>query len=153
MFAMLMMFVGMAHAGEQPEELSGAFWKKMSESQRSLFVMGLFEGINYGRWHVRLSLVQEAKDHPPKGVESRLMGGWATDFAAKDYLNMKANNVTVAQAVSGITKMYADYRNQQIPIVSLVDVVTESIKGASNDEIEKRLLELRKEVAKGNAQW
>ena len=145
------MFVGMSHAGEQPN-LSGTFWKKMSQSQRDLFVMGLLEGINYGHWDVRLAVVQEAKDHPPKGVESKLMESWATVFSAKDYLNKKASNVTAAQVVSGITKLYADYRNQQIPIVPLVDVVTESIKGASNDEIEKRLLELRKEVAKGNAQ-
>lgn len=150
-FVVLTMFVGVAHAGEQPD-LNGTFWKKMSQSQRDLFVMGMFEGRNFGHWDVRLALMQEAKDYPPKGVESKLMESWATDFSAKDYLSKKATNVTAAQVVSGITKMYADYRNQQIPIVSLVDVVTESIKGASNNEIEKRLLELRQEVAKGNAQ-
>lgn len=150
-FAMLTMFVGVTHAGEQPD-LNGTFWKKMSRSQRDLYVIGMLEGINYGHWDVRLALVQEAQDHPPNGVESKLMESWATNFSAKDYLRKKTTNVTAAQVVSGITKMYADYRNQQIPIVSLIDVVKESIKGASIEEIEKNLLELRQQVAKGNAQ-
>ena len=150
-FVVLAMFVGVTHAGEQPD-LNGTFWKKMSQSQRDVFVMGMFEGRNYGHWDTRLALMQEAKDFPPKGVESKLMESWATNFSARDYLKNKVTNVTAAQVVSGITKMYADYRNQQIPIASLVDVVTENIKGASNDDIEKRLLELRQEVTKGNAQ-
>ncbi len=150
-FVVLTMLIGVTHAREQPE-LKGTFWQKMSQSQRDLFVIGILEGINYGRWDVRLTLVKEAENHPPKGVESKLMKSWATDFSAKDYLNHKATNVTAAQVVSGITKMYADYRNQQIPIVSLVDVVAESIKGASNEETEKRLLDMRKEVAKDNTQ-
>lgn len=150
-FVLLTMFVGVAHSQKQPD-FNGTFWKKMSQSQRDLFVMGMFEGRNYGHWDTRLALMQEAKASPPKGVESKLMESWATDFSAKDYLKNIATNVTAAQVVTGITKLYSDYRNQQISIVSLVDVVTESIKGASNDEIEKRLLELRQEVAKGNAQ-
>lgn len=147
----LAMFAGKTHAGEQPV-FNGTSWKQMSQSQRDLFVMGLSEGLNYGHWDVRLALVQEAKDHPPKGVESKLMESWATDFSAKDYLNKNVNNVTAAQVVSGITKMYTDYRNQQISVVSLIDIVTESIRGTSDNEIEKRLQELRKEVAKGKAQ-
>ncbi len=146
----LAMFIGVAHAGEQPN-FNGIFWKQMSQSQRDLFVMGLLEGMSYGHWNVRLALMQEATDHPPKGVESNLMKNWATEFSAKDYLNKKASNITAAQVVSGISKLYADYRNQQIPVVSLIDVVTESIKGASNNEIEKHLLEMRKEVAKNGA--
>ena len=150
-FVLLTMFVGVAHSQKQPD-LNGIFWKKMSQSQRDLFVIGMLQGIGYGHWDTRLALMQEAKAFPPKGVESKLMESWAATFSAKDYLKNKATNVTAAQVVTGITKMYADYRNQQIPIVALVDVVTESIKGASNDEIEKRLLEMRQEVAKGNAQ-
>ena len=150
-FVLLTMFIDVTQAREQPD-LNGTFWQKMSQSQRDLFVIGILEGINYGHWDVRLALVKEAEDHPPKGVESKLMESWATDFSAKDYLNNKATNVTAAQVVSGITKMYADYRNQQISIVSLVDVVAESIKGVSNEETEKRLLDMRKEVGKSNTQ-
>ena len=145
------MFIDVTQAREQPD-LNGTFWQKMSQSQRDLFVFGILEGINYGHWDVRLAQVKEAEDHSPKGVESKLMESWATDFSAKDYLNNKATNVTAAQVVSGITKMDADYRNHQIPFVSLVDVVAESIIGASNEETEKRLLDMRKEVAKSNTQ-
>lgn len=146
-----LIFVGAVRAGEQPD-LSGTFWKKMSQSQRDLYVMGVLEGMNFGHWDVRLDLMQEAKDHPPKGVTSAVMESWATEFAAKNLLNKRASNVTAAQVISGITKMYTDYRNQQIPIVSIVDVVTESIKGASKEEVENRLTEMRKDVANGNAE-
>ena len=150
-FVGFLLSFNLALAGEQPS-LNGNFWKKMSQSQRDILVIGLLEGINYGHWDTRLTLMQEAKDRPPKGVDNTLIENWARTVAAKDYLNEKATDVTAAQVVSGITKMYVDYRNQQIPIVSLTDVVTESIKGASNDNTEKRLLELRQEVTKGNAQ-
>ena len=48
--------------------------------------------------------------------------------------------------------MYMDYRNQQIPIVSIVDVVIESIKGSSKEEIENRLIEMRKDLASENTE-
>jgi len=140
-------FLSSAHSAEQPV-LDGSFWNKMTESQRKAYVMGIFEGLNYGHWEVRLDLLQEAKDHPLSGINPAALEDWVTTFAAKNYLKSKGSRITAAQVVSGITKLYADYRNQQIPIVSLVDVVTESIEGSSNQDIEKRLIEMRKEANK-----
>ena len=112
--------------------------------------MGVIEGMNFGRWDTRIAIALEAKNHPPKGVTSKVMENWAIKFGGKDVLKKKAPGITATQIISGITKIYADYRNQQIPIVSLVDVVIESIKGASKEEVENRLMEMRKEIANGS---
>ena len=86
---------------------------------------------------------------PPQGVAKNVMREWAIDFFARNTIEhqKKFEGVTTGQMAAGITKMYADYRNQQIPIHALFDVVAESIKGASEREIETRLIEIRKEVA------
>lgn len=147
----ILMFANTVYASEQPN-FSGRFWGKMSASQRNIYVMGVFEGINYGNWEVWLDLAQEAKDNPPKAVTNEVMEKWSTEFAAKSLNKKRADNVTAAQVVSGITQMYMDYRNQQIPVVSIVDVVIQSIKGSSKEEIESRLIEMRKEVTSENAE-
>lgn len=122
---------------------------KLPDSGKVVFIVGAFEGMSWGRWAVRMELLQGASDRPPSGVPKKVMEQWAIGFTAKNLVDTDAkfNRITVAQIVAGINKIYADYRNQQIPVVSLMEVVAASIKGASNQEIEKRLLELRQEVA------
>jgi hypothetical protein len=133
-----------AIAIERPST-DGNFWKKMPKPERVIYVLGILEGINYGHWDVWIDLVQEAKDYPPKGVSHDVMEKWAIDFSGKSLNNeITPPSMTPNQVVSGITQMYMDYRNQQIPIVSIVDVVIQSIKGSSKEEIENRLIEMRK---------
>lgn len=136
-----------ATAIERPS-LDGKFWENISKPERAIYVLGVLEGINYGHWDVWIDLAQEAKDHPPKGVSHDVMEKWAIDFGGKNFNNKKTpSSMTPNQVASGITQMYMDYRNQQIPIVSIVDVVIQSIKGSSKEEIENRLIEMRKDVA------
>ena len=139
------MFMGTAVAGQQPG-FSGVFWKKTSKSQRNLYVMGMLEGMNFERFDVELALFEEAKKHPPIGATSKIMEKWVINFAAENRLKKRGNNITAAQIISGITTMYDDYRNQQIPIACLIDVVMKSIKGASKEEIENLLGEIRRNL-------
>lgn len=145
------MFTSPVCAIERPN-LDGKFWEKMSNSQRTIYVMGVLEGVNYGKWEVWLDLAQEAKDNPPKGVTNNVMEKWATEFAGKSLNKKRASKITANQVVSGITQMYMDYRNQKIPIVSIVDVVIQSIKGSSKKEVEDQLIKMRKEVISENTE-
>ena len=145
----ILIFTSPVYAIEQPN-LAGKFWKNISKPQRTIYVMGVLEGVNYGYWEVWLDLAKEAKDNPPKGIPIDAMEKWATEFAAKSLNKKRTAKVTANQVASGITQMYMDYRNQHIPIVSIVDVVIQSIKGSSKEEVENRLIKMRKEVISEN---
>ncbi len=143
--------MGTAGAGQQPD-FSGTFWEKISKPQRTLYVMGVLEGMDFERLDIELALFEKAKKHPPVGATSKTMEKWVINFAADNRLKKRGDNITVAQIISGITTMYDDYRNQQIPIVCLIDVVIKSIKGASKEEIENLLGEMRRNLNAGSAE-
>jgi len=108
--------------------------------------MGLLQGRDVGRWDVRFKLVAEADKRPPSGVSDNEMDDWARSFVRSNRQEDKTDDVPRAQIVSGVTKIYSDPQNQGIAVVRLIDVAVESIRGASKEQIEQRLTDLRSYV-------
>ena len=55
--------------------------------------------------------------------------------------------VEITQYIEGITSLYEDYRNRNIPVAFLIRVVSLEINGASKDEVKFYLQQYRKRFA------
>jgi hypothetical protein len=141
----LLLHTATAQADEQ-QALNGPFWGTLSESQRDLFMMGLLQGRDVGRWDVRFKLVAEADKRPPSGVSDDVMDDWARNFVRRDRQEDITDGIPRAQIVSGVTKIYSDLQNEGIAVVRLIDVAVESIRGASKEQIDQHLTDLRGHV-------
>jgi hypothetical protein len=98
---------------------NGNMWLKLSESQKLFYTVGFLDGMTYGS--------------PENQISPQMK---------------KFSEVTPKQIMDGFDKIYTDYRNRLIPMLTAMDVVIESIKGESDANTEIHLEWLRKKISK-----
>jgi len=59
-----------------------------------------------------------------------------------------STDLSIAQYIHAIDKIYSDYRNSLIPVPFVLKIVTLEVNGASKDVIEVEIINLRKQFSK-----
>ena len=127
---------------------SGNWWLAQTNSDRLIYVIGFFDGMEFELDRARLELtnILQVSSYPQpcddSCVKTRLdqaITNWGNLLRAhRDF-----DNVTAGQLVAGVDAMCADYRNRTIAITDILSVVVWSIKGIDQKVIDGRLTYLR----------
>ena len=116
----LFVFVLFASAAQADQSTqNGNMWLKLSDGQKTFYTLGFLDGMTYGS--------------PGTDVSPTLK---------------KFDKVTPQQIMDGYDKIYADYRNRLIPKLNAIDVVIDSIHGASDANTEIHLEWYRKKISR-----
>jgi hypothetical protein len=126
----------------------GNWWNDLSENQKLTFAVGFFDGLSYeSKLAGYINLL--AQDDPKTKTWSPQRAKVLVEFAKQtdSALQHDFGNVTSSQLVTGLDKIYSDYRNMRIAPLEALPVVVRSINGASDEQINKLLEQKRKEAA------
>jgi hypothetical protein len=122
----------------------GAWWKALSQADKSMYVIGFFDGQTYTSevWDVALNLSE------PKFDPERVRFQVKVSKLANKALNDDFGNVSVGQLASGLDTIYADFRNSRIPVIDAMTVVVRSMGGTSEADVQKLLERKRAEAVR-----
>jgi len=119
--------INIAHAGDRRD---GNYWRALNKSQKSIYVLGFFDGMglgyNFSYWGFYLSNNDKSSKLSQKVADSY------NKFTTKYF-----QSVTNIQLVDGLNIFYEDYRNRRIIIRNSVWLVVQSIAGTPKAEMDK----------------
>ena len=124
---------------EDHSKRDGYFWGEMPDSFRSCYVMGFADGLELSAGFFD-ALTEPIRDR----VDSSSKGCCSVVWAYGDMLSKRRlPGITYGQMVDGIDRLYKDYRNKQIPIPFLLELVKMEVEGRSEAQIDSVARELR----------
>lgn len=113
----------------------GNYWRSLRPSQKSYFVYGFFNGMDFG-YRFSYWNFYDGKRETDKECADMVAGSY------NKYIKYCAD-ITNKQIVNGLDKFYAVKKNRSILILDGVWVVLKQIKGDSQGEIEQLIQYLR----------
>lgn len=123
---------------------AGHSWNRMTNTEKVVYLKGATDGSEY-RGDVQREAVLEAMADPKTAGK---FGACTPDEIVAIIEPMGFAYVTIRQLMDGLDEVYADYRNVGIPTVAALGIVERAIKGASEQDITRRLEALRRAVSK-----
>lgn len=122
----------------------GAWWKTLSQADKSMYVIGFFDGQTYASevWDLALNASE------PKFDPDRVRFQVKVSKLASKVLNDDFGNVSAGQLATGLDTIYADFRNSRIPVIDAMAVVVRSMGGTSEADVQKMLERKRADALK-----
>ncbi len=130
------------------DDFDGRWWNELNKSEKRKYVIGFFGGSEDVLTRLVTFSLDAAID-PQTGKLRAERANAVIDAASPVYAYLENNtvNVTIGQLVDGLDQTYRDYRNQRIPVHRGISVVADGIKGATEQEVTRRVEEMRKEAS------
>jgi hypothetical protein len=125
-------------SGQQTRN-DGNWWVGLSESNKTFFVGGMFDGITLGRDFALRSFTEK---NPTDPMIVTILNGFSTTE------RRLMSNVTAGQVVAGLDDFYKDYKNRRIETPYAVEVVLEGTAGMQKDKLETFIEQLRQLASK-----
>lgn len=157
-------------AVKEPVDDDGYLWEGKSESFKFGYVIGLTRGIQHcAEWFYvvkepyqeKIDSLERLMHHGRDVVDcSKKSQSERGDCLARTFCSiiLRYSNVlsdtrmgeeaTYGQLIQGIDQLYKDYRNKQIPIVHLLELVKMEIQGESQAKVDSVARELREIFSK-----
>ena len=131
------------------ENRDGNWWNAQSRS--SQYLAGFLDGVVATNGNTKLLLSPWFTPAPKCDTEAcyAKMSEYARNLGAlitKD--ERRYDGVTVGQIADGLSRLFSDYRNRQIGVIDVEEVVKDSIRGSTDDQIQRRLELLRKNASR-----
>lgn len=144
---LLVMCLAFTLAAKSDNNRDGNWWNRLPRSQKMSYTIGFMDGQTYAHLMYTAALLHGMAD-PKTGKYDANRSATVKEVERYADANLKLDfdNLTAGQLVSGLDKIYSDYRNMQIELSDAVLVVLRSIQGMSNDDMEK-LLQLKRKSA------
>jgi hypothetical protein len=129
-----------AHAVDNRD---GTWWNALPQALRLAWAAGFLDGTTSASesYLAFLGLGTMSKNMPdcsPPCYQKMLEFGRNISSSIDEHQRLY-NGVTAGQIADGISRVYADYRNLQINVINIEEIVLDGIRGSSDEFIRKRL--------------
>ncbi|MBI1750522.1 MAG: hypothetical protein HY234_13295 [Acidobacteria bacterium] len=111
-------------------KLDGEQWQKLSPENRMSYLGGYIDAQEFYRL-----LINE--------IISKLHPSVAAFFAEYEGDHPPLNRKSLGQALEGVDKLSADYRNKKIHLIGLIRIVSMELAGKSADQVDSELRRIR----------
>jgi hypothetical protein len=130
------------------ENRDGNYWNLLTMNEKLACVTGFFDGLVYAE-HVFDIANLMAQADPKTKLWNLERARILVDFGkiASKQLDHDFRNLTAGQLMTGLDKIYFDYRNSRIVVREAIIVVVRSMDGTADDEITKLLERKRSEAS------
>jgi hypothetical protein len=116
----------------------GNWWVSRTDLTKGSYVLGMFDGVELGRYFVMRNIRSQA--------DADNLNGALNSFMSNNQLLL--SNVTVGQVQAGLDDFYQDYKNRKIYCNDAVEVVLEGSAGMGKNQLEMRVEKLREVASK-----
>jgi hypothetical protein len=116
----------------------GNWWVARTDLAKSSYVLGMFDGVELGRYFVMRNIRSQA--------DADKVNGALNSFMSNSQLLL--SNVTVGQVQAGLDDFYQDYKNRKIYCSDAVEVVLEGSAGMPKEQLENWVQKLREIASK-----
>jgi hypothetical protein len=111
----------------------GNWWVSRPDFAKAMYVLGMFDGVELGRFFVMRNIRSQA--------DIDKLNGALNSFMSNKQLLL--SNVTVGQVEAGLDDFYQDYKNRKIYCNDAVQVVLEGSAGMPKEQLENWVQHLR----------
>jgi hypothetical protein len=148
--------LGILFSQEKPKDYWDGFdWETLNSSEDTSmklgYIIGFIQGHKHGGDKIWATLVLEfvkERGNDPKSEYFEQKKKIISEIQVMLLLDDFMRGVTMGQIKDGIDEFYRDYANKLIPVFHLADLACQKARGKiSQDDIEKKLIELRKSKA------
>lgn len=121
---------------QSDDRRDGNYWNELPENEKYKYVTGFFDGLELGNRFSYWGMDSSKHDCLAEAIAS-----------FREYGNKYFKDVTNIQIVDGLNEFYKDYRNRKIKIIDSIWLISNSIAGMSEQEIQTMIENYRKNAS------
>lgn len=132
-----------------PPDRDGKWWKTRGETEKTIYTLGLLDGIETAKCMVDPNMHYLAAPEDPSRFVSE---NAKAIYDVLDHVDRRLfANVDLGDLIEGLNQFYKDFRNREIDVPAALFLVGLQISGGSDEEVQRLIVIMRKAYSEAGA--